>query len=101
MTSLLIGVPDRRETEIGQVWERQLTISLCSRDGVEVSVSHDNHVGVSRVSDELIDMVLRTTSGAKESGILTHVQREHLPEVGHVPRQRAGHQSVDRHYYHL
>ena len=59
-----------------------------------MSVSHDNHVRVSREREELVTASSREASGAEEAGILTHVQREHLPEVGHVPRERARDQSA-------
>ena len=49
------------------------------------------------MGDELVDVSLRKTCGAEETWVLTHVQWKHLPQVGHVPGEGAGHQSAGRH----
>ena len=59
-------------------------------------ISHDDNMRVSGVRDQGVDGGAGDASGAEETRILTHVQRKHLPQVGHVPRQRTWHQPAQR-----
>ena len=69
-----------------------LTVWLDSTQGVEVAVPHNHHMGVAWVCNQLIAALPWQPCGAEEVGILAHVQREGLPQVGHVPGEGAGHQ---------